>query len=49
MLLALYYYLLEQGRSSFRPESGQEEHQQQKIHELKFEETERQEVKSKLI
>ena len=39
MLLAHETFLLEQGRSSFRPESGQEEHKQQKTHELKFDET----------
>ena len=39
MFLILDTFLLEQGSSSFRPESDQEEHQQQKTHELKFEET----------
>ena len=39
MLLALDTFLLEQRRSSFRPESGQEATLQQKILEQKFEET----------
>ena len=37
MLIALGTFLLESGRSSFRPESGQKELQPKQMFELKFE------------